>query len=124
MTLRSINPTNAEPIRDYPEASPEEMRMRAHRMGDPLEATTDIGPQARRDLRDELHRRVQASLDRGARLRLGGEVPDGPGAFYPPSVLVDVGPGIPAYEEKLFGPVAAVIIARDEADALRIANEA
>jgi succinate-semialdehyde dehydrogenase/glutarate-semialdehyde dehydrogenase len=98
-------------------------RMREHRMGDPLEETTDIGPQARRDLRDELHRQVQASLDRGARLRLGGTVPDGPGAFYPPSVLVDVGPGMPAYEDELFGPVAAVITATDEADALRIAND-
>jgi succinate-semialdehyde dehydrogenase/glutarate-semialdehyde dehydrogenase len=98
-------------------------RMREHRMGDPLEETTDIGPQARRDLRDELHRQVQASLDRGARLRLGGTVPDGPGAFYPPSVLVDVGPGMPAYEDELFGPVAAVIAAHDEADALRIAND-
>jgi succinate-semialdehyde dehydrogenase/glutarate-semialdehyde dehydrogenase len=98
-------------------------RMRAHRMGDPLEETTDIGPQARQDLRDELHRQVQTSLDRGARLRLGGTVPEGPGAFYPPSVLVDVGPGMPAYEEELFGPVAAVIGARDEADALRIAND-
>ena len=97
-------------------------RMKARRMGDPLDETTDIGPQARRDLRDELHQHVEASLAKGARLRLGGTVPDGPGAFYPPSVLVDVAPGMPAYDEELFGPVAAVIEARDEADAIRIAN--
>jgi succinate-semialdehyde dehydrogenase/glutarate-semialdehyde dehydrogenase len=98
-------------------------RMQERRMGDPLDETTDIGPQARRDLRDELHRQVETSLERGASLRLGGHVPDGPGAFYPPSVLVDVGPGMPAYEEELFGPVAAVVRARDEEDAIRIAND-
>jgi succinate-semialdehyde dehydrogenase/glutarate-semialdehyde dehydrogenase len=98
-------------------------RMQERRMGDPLDETTDIGPQARRDLRDDLHRQVETSLERGASLRLGGRVPDGPGAFYPPSVLVDVGPGMPAYEEELFGPVAAAIRARDEEDAIRLANE-
>jgi succinate-semialdehyde dehydrogenase/glutarate-semialdehyde dehydrogenase len=98
-------------------------RMRARRLGDPLDETTDIGPQARRDLRDELHRQVQASVERGASLRLGGEVPDGRGAYYPATVLTDVAPGMPAYEEELFGPVAAVIGARDEADAIRIAND-
>jgi succinate-semialdehyde dehydrogenase/glutarate-semialdehyde dehydrogenase len=98
-------------------------RMQERRVGDPLDETTDIGPQARRDLRDDLHRQVETSLERGASLRLGGCVPDGPGAFYPPSVLVDVGPGMPAYEEELFGPVAAVIRARDEEDAIRIAND-
>jgi len=98
-------------------------RMRARRLGDPLDETTDVGPQARRDLRDDLHRQVQTSIERGARLRLGGTVPEGPGAFYPPSVLSHVAPGMPAYEEELFGPVAAVIGARDEADAIRIAND-
>jgi succinate-semialdehyde dehydrogenase/glutarate-semialdehyde dehydrogenase len=98
-------------------------RMRARRLGNPLDESTDIGPQARRDLRDELHRQVQASVDGGARLRLGGTLPDGPGAFYPASVLTEVRPGMPAYGEELFGPVAAVIAARDEADAIRIAND-
>jgi succinate-semialdehyde dehydrogenase/glutarate-semialdehyde dehydrogenase len=98
-------------------------RMQERRMGDPLDETTDIGPQARRDLRDDLHRQVETSLERGADLRLGGGVPDGPGAFYPPSVLADVGPGMPAYEEELFGPVAAVIRAQDEEHAIRIAND-
>jgi succinate-semialdehyde dehydrogenase/glutarate-semialdehyde dehydrogenase len=97
--------------------------MNAHRVGDPLDEATDIGPQARRDLRDDLHRQVQASVEAGARVRLGCQIPDGPGAYYPPSVLTNVAPGMPAYDEELFGPVAAVLRARDEADAIRIAND-
>ena len=97
--------------------------MRQRRVGDPLQEDTDVGPLARPDLRDELHRQVRDSVARGARLLLGGEVPERPGAFYPPTVLSDVAPGMPAYEEELFGPVAAIIPARDEADALRIAND-
>jgi succinate-semialdehyde dehydrogenase/glutarate-semialdehyde dehydrogenase len=97
-------------------------RIRARRMGDPLEEGTDVGPQARRDLRDELHRQVESSVARGARVLLGGRVPDGPGAFYPPSVLADVAPGMPAFDEELFGPVAAIVAARDEKDAVRLAN--
>ncbi len=97
-------------------------RMRARRMGDPLEAGIGVGPQARRDLRDGVHRQVVASIAAGARVRLGCEVPSGAGAFYPPSVLADVHPGMPAFDEELFGPVAAVVPARDEADAIRLAN--
>lgn len=96
--------------------------MRAAKVGHPLQEDTQVGPLARHDLRDELHAQVQASLARGARCLLGGEIPPGPGAFYPPTVLTDVGPEMPAYEEELFGPVAAIIAAEDEADALRIAN--
>jgi succinate-semialdehyde dehydrogenase/glutarate-semialdehyde dehydrogenase len=97
-------------------------RMRARRVGDPLDEGVDVGPQARRDLRDDLHRQVEASLARGARVVLGGTVPEGPGAFYPPSVLSGVAPGMPAFDEELFGPVAAVVAAKDEADAIRLAN--
>ncbi len=97
--------------------------MHARKMGDPLDAGTDIGPQARPDLRDDLHRQVRASVDKGAALLMGGEIPPGPGAFYPPTVLADVRPGMPAYDEELFGPVAAIIAARDEEDAIRIAND-
>ncbi len=97
-------------------------RMRERRMGDPLEEGVDVGPQARPDLRDELHRQVESSVARGARLLLGGRVPDGPGAYYPPSVLAGVEPGMPAFDEELFGPVAAVVAARDERDAIRLAN--
>jgi succinate-semialdehyde dehydrogenase/glutarate-semialdehyde dehydrogenase len=98
-------------------------RVAAGRVGDPFDEATDVGPLARRDLRDELHRQVRASVEKGARLRLGGERPDGPGAFYPPSVLVDVHPGMPAFDEELFGPVAAITPARDEEDAVRLANQ-
>jgi len=98
-------------------------RMGRARMGDPTDESTEVGPQARRDLRDELHRQVEESVAAGAQRLLGGEIPDGPGAFYPPTVLAGVGPGMPAYEEELFGPVAAIIPAADEADAIRIAND-
>ena len=98
-------------------------RMRAVRMGNPLEPGVEVGPQARADLRDALHEQVTKSVAAGARLLLGGEVPPGPGAFYPPTVLADVRPGMPAYEEELFGPVAAILPAKDQADAVRIAND-
>ena len=75
------------------------------------------------DLRDELHAQVVASVDAGARIVLGGNVPGGPGAFYPPTVLVDVAPGMPAYDEELFGPVAAVIRVDSEEEAIAVAND-
>jgi succinate-semialdehyde dehydrogenase/glutarate-semialdehyde dehydrogenase len=96
--------------------------MAARRVGDPRERATEVGPLARHDLRDALHRQVEASLARGARCVLGGTRPEGPGAFYPPTVLVDVGPGMPAFDEETFGPAGAVIRARDEGDAVRLAN--
>src|SRR6266567_2387684 len=96
--------------------------MRARKVGDPLDPTTQVGPQARLDLRENLHRQVQESVKRGARLVLGGELPGGRGAFYPPTLLVAVEPGMPAFDQETFGPVAAVIRAQDEADAIRIAN--
>ena len=98
-------------------------RMRAAKVGHPLEPGVEVGPQARADLRDQLHAQVERSVAAGARLLLGGERPPGPGAFYPPTVLAGVRPGMPAYEEELFGPVAAILPARDEADAVRIAND-
>jgi succinate-semialdehyde dehydrogenase/glutarate-semialdehyde dehydrogenase len=98
-------------------------RMRARKMGDPLGDGVDVGPQARHDLRDELHGQVQKSVARGARVLLGGAPPDGPGAFYPPTVLTGVGKGMPAYDEEMFGPVAAVIGVRDEEEAVRVAND-
>jgi succinate-semialdehyde dehydrogenase/glutarate-semialdehyde dehydrogenase len=96
--------------------------MRSRVMGDPLAAGTEVGPQARVDLRTALHRQVQHSVRRGARLAAGGAIPAGVGAFYPPTVLLDVRPGMPAFDEEVFGPAAAVIRARDEADAIRLAN--
>ncbi len=98
-------------------------RMRAAKVGDPLAEETEVGPLARRDLRDDLHRQVRESVARGARCLLGGEIPEGRGAFYPPTVLSAVRRGMPAYDEELFGPVAAVIAAGDEAEAIRVAND-
>ena len=97
--------------------------LRARRLGDPLARDTQVGPQARVDLRDDLHRQVAESIKRGARLVLGGEVPAGRGAFYPPTLLSAVDKGMPAFDEETFGPVAAVIRAKDEADAIRLAND-
>ena len=96
--------------------------MRRAVVGDPSDPRTQVGPLAREDLRDALHRQVGGSLSRGARLLLGGEVPARPGAWYPPTVLTDVRPGMPAFDEELFGPVAAVVPAVDEPDAVRLAN--
>ncbi|HET8633252.1 MAG TPA: NAD-dependent succinate-semialdehyde dehydrogenase [Gemmatimonadales bacterium] len=96
--------------------------MATKRMGDPLDPASDLGPQARTDLRDGLHHQVMTSIERGATLALGGETPTGAGAFYPPTVLTSVTPGMPAFDEELFGPVAAIIAADDEADAIRLAN--
>jgi succinate-semialdehyde dehydrogenase/glutarate-semialdehyde dehydrogenase len=97
--------------------------LRTKRVGDPLDPDTEIGPLARHDLRDALHRQVEASVAKGATATLGGRIPEGPGAFYPPTVLVDVTRGMPAYDEELFGPVAAILRAADEDDAIRIAND-
>ena len=98
-------------------------RMKAAKMGDPLDESIEVGPQARWDLRRDLHRQVQESVARGAVLLLGGEMPPGEGAFYPPTVLTEVKKGMPAYDEELFGPVAAVIPVADEGEAIRAAND-
>ncbi len=97
-------------------------KMRAAKMGDPLLEDTDYGPLARLDLRDDLHDQVQRSLDEGATLELGGAIPPGEGAYYPATVLTDVRPGMAAFDEELFGPVAAVIRVKDEAEAVELAN--
>ena len=96
--------------------------MRARRMGDPLASGTQIGPQARHDLRANLHRQVEQSVRRGARLLLGGTLPEGPGFFYAPTVLASVEEGMPAFDEEVFGPVAVVIRVKDESRAVRVAN--
>jgi len=98
-------------------------QMKNKRMGDPLDEAVEIGPQARFDLRDDLHRQVSQSITKGAVCLLGGEIPEGPGAFYPATVLGDVGKGMPAYEEEIFGPVAAVIPVKNEKEAVYVAND-
>lgn len=97
--------------------------MKKRNVGPPRDEDTDLGPMARADLRDELHEQVEKSVAQGAKAVLGGERPDGPGAFYPPTVLTGVEKGMPAHDEELFGPVAAVIRAADSHDAIRIAND-
>ena len=92
-------------------------------MGDPLDEATQIGPQARQGLRDELHAQVEASIKKGAKCLLGGQKPDGRGAFYPPTVLTNVSKGMPAYDEELFGPVAAIIYVENERQAIDVAND-
>jgi succinate-semialdehyde dehydrogenase/glutarate-semialdehyde dehydrogenase len=95
----------------------------ALKLGDPMDPNTTMGPMARDDLRDELHLQVKDSIAAGAKAITGCKPVEGPGAFYEPSILDRVAPGMRAYSEELFGPVAIVIRARDEVDALRIANE-
>lgn len=98
-------------------------KMIAQKMGNPLDETVTLAPQARMDLRDELHQQVITSIKKGARCLLGGFIPDGPGAFYPATVLTDVKKGMPAYDEELFGPVAAIIPVKDEDEAIHVAND-
>ena len=97
--------------------------MRGFAMGDPTHEGTKLGPMQSVKARDEIHKQVTESIAKGARLLLGGKVPDRPGAWYPATVLADVRPGQPAHDEEVFGPVAAIIAADDEADAIRIAND-
>src|SRR5215217_3552801 len=96
--------------------------MAKFQLGDPVEEATWFGPLVSVEARDEIHRQVEASVKAGARLLLGGEKPDRPGAWYPATVLADVARGQPAHDEEVFGPVAAIIRATDEADAIHIAN--
>ena len=91
--------------------------------GDPLDPQTIVGPLARIDLRDELHQQVEKSRVMGASVLLGGFIPEGKAAFYPPTVLENVTPGMPAYHEELFGPVAVLYQFQTEKEAIRIAND-
>lgn len=95
----------------------------ALKIGDPMDEATQIGPMARVDLRDELHDQVTRSIAAGARAIVGGDPIDRPGSFYAPTILVDVAPGMPAFDEELFGPVAAVSTARDADHAVELANQ-
>ncbi len=97
--------------------------MKSKKTGDPLIEQNHVGPQARRDLRDQLHKQVLASVKQGASLILGGQTPpEDKSSFYPPTVLSNVKPGMTAFEEEIFGPVAAIVSATDENEAVRMAN--
>jgi len=98
-------------------------KMRAITIGDPFDESKNMGPLARFNFREDLHRQVERSVSKGAKLLTGGYIPSGDGAYYPATVLGDVNDTMVAYHEELFGPVAALIRAKDEADAIRIAND-
>ena len=98
-------------------------RMGAVRVGDPMAELTDVGPLAREDLRDHLAGQVARSIQAGATCPLGGKVPTAPGWYYPTTILTGVKPGMPAYDEELFGPVACIIRVESEDEAVRVAND-
>lgn len=97
--------------------------MKRYTMGDPLKDETKLGPMARMDLRDEVHKQVTESIGKGAKCLLGGAVPSENGAWYPATVLSRVQPGMPAYDEEIFGPVASLIQVKDETEAIKVAND-
>jgi succinate-semialdehyde dehydrogenase / glutarate-semialdehyde dehydrogenase len=92
-------------------------------IGNPLDSAISMGPMARADLRAELHKQVQESIAKGAKLLLGGELPEGKGYFYPATVLTNVKAGMPAFDQELFGPVVTIIEASSEEEALELANQ-
>jgi len=100
-----------------------EKEMNSRKMGDPMKMNIDLGPMARFDLRDNLHRQVTESIELGAKLITGGRIPDHSGAFYPPTILSGCREGMPVFDEETFGPVAAVCSVRDEGEAVAVANE-
>ena len=111
----------AEVLADFQERLIDEMRVK--KWGDPFEEDVDLGPMVNETARDEIHNQVLRSVEKGAVILLGGKVPDNPGAYYPATVLGNVRPGMPAFDEELFGPVAAVIAAENEAEAIKLANQ-
>jgi succinate-semialdehyde dehydrogenase/glutarate-semialdehyde dehydrogenase len=97
--------------------------MSKKKMGDPLDVKNDLGPQASIKLRDELHEQVIKSVNQGAEIILGGVISEIDGAFYPPTILRNVKPGMAAFDEELFGPVASLIKVKDEVEAIELAND-
>ena len=92
-------------------------------MGDPTDDDSQLGPLSSREQLDTVREQVEKSVAQGATVLCGGEAPEGQGAYYPATVLADLAPGMPAYDDEIFGPVASVIRAKDDADAMRLANE-
>lgn len=97
-------------------------KMKAAKMDEPTNEEAYYGPMARIDLRDEIHEQVEKTIAQGGKLILGGKIPDRKGAYYPATILADLKPGMTAFDEELFGPVASVIKAKDENEAIELAN--
>ncbi|MBU0942084.1 MAG: NAD-dependent succinate-semialdehyde dehydrogenase [Bacteroidetes bacterium] len=97
-------------------------KMKAAKMGEPTDETSYYGPMARIDLRDELHEQVLKTVAQGGKLILGGYIPDQKGAYYPATILADLKPGMEGFDNELFGPVASVIRAKDDQEAIKLAN--
>ncbi len=97
-------------------------RLEKMKIGNPTEEGTDIGPLARKDLRDELHQQVLKSVDAGAKLIFGGTIPERSGYYFMPALLTDVKPGMPVFDEETFGPVMPIIKAKDMDEAIKLAN--
>lgn len=97
--------------------------MKNVKIGDPMKEDTELGPMARKDLMLELHEQVKESVNKGAKILCGGEPMNREGYFYPPTILSNICPGMPAYDQELFGPVASLIKAKNEDEALEIAND-
>ncbi len=111
----------ARKIREAFEAKVVE-KMTAKKVGSPLEETTEVGPLARKDLLENLHRQVTQSVQVGATVLCGGKLYEGKGYFYPPTVLTGVTPGMAVFDEETFGPVAAIITVKDDDEAIELAN--
>lgn len=97
-------------------------KAKKYTMGNPMDSTTTLGPMARDDLRQKLHDQVQRAIAAGARCALGGVLPERQGFYYPATVLTEVTVDSPAFHEELFGPVICIVNAKDEVDAIRLAN--
>jgi succinate-semialdehyde dehydrogenase/glutarate-semialdehyde dehydrogenase len=98
-------------------------QMQAIVMGDPTDEASQLGPLSSQGQFDTVKAQVEDSVAKGAKILCGGEAPDRIGAYYPATVLADLAPGMPAYEDEIFGPVASIVRARDDEDAMRLANE-
>jgi succinate-semialdehyde dehydrogenase/glutarate-semialdehyde dehydrogenase len=98
-------------------------KLKSFKLGDPVNPETTIGPLARADLRMHLHEQITQSVKKGAKILLGGEFPEGPGFYYPPTVLVNIKKNMPAYYEELFGPVISFFDVENEKEAIEVAND-
>lgn len=94
-----------------------------YKVGNPLDPETDCGPLARKDLRDKVHEQVSRCIDMGANLIMGGKIPADDGFYYIPTLLTNIKKGMPAYDEEIFGPVISIISAKNEEEAIAIAND-